>query len=362
MKEQNAIQSVTVTISNIELTITIENLVKGQTKGLFFAKCGHLSKGKPVISAGMDRSRKLAIEKCISEFCERVALIYCIGDSNFIKKQTAPFLIDIEIQQHEKYIKITNLFNSQDWIIPISLFNPHMPNIHANLAVDGTGFAAHVDRNLAINHSLNEIYERHCLNLMWGNWMGVRIFFLREYELEKNIQVFLEQKDLRLDIIHLLIDDGIPLVSLIAVITDRKGRCYFGAAARDTVSSAAKAAVSEGIMMFQNINIYWKQRKINNPRIKELIKSRGYKQAYYKFFEQKKTEQQPIFFSENLEYKIDRFRDYFGNIYYKDIGIIHNRIVLKLIVPSACIRNNLGFQLAKNRYEMEENILPFPFG
>jgi hypothetical protein len=364
MNLQKNMQVVHVVIDSITLTIIVENI--GTTAhGLYFAKCGYYYDGKELTSAGLSDKKNLAIQKCISEFCERVSLFFCNGEVKMNSKKIVPVLRNEVFNVREKCINITRFSDKTNWLIPLSLFNPKKAN--KTRVIDGTGFAAHKNKKAAILHSLCEIQERHCVGLFWDNCKTIDLLSVKKDFSNLSIKAFLKKNKLKLKSFQILPHNNIPIACSIALLIDNKKHCYFGSAARMTIELAIESAILESILMYLNINSIWKNKKDVSGRSLELLNSYNKSDEYMHYINSclKKVLVKDTFKNDSktsINKLLNLFNNYYEEIYYKDIGIIHDRYVIKFIVPKAYLRQPYGFKCSYEKQNIKKNSLSYPFG
>ncbi|REJ81346.1 MAG: hypothetical protein DWQ44_09850 [Bacteroidetes bacterium] len=357
------IKNVLVKIDGINLIINVNYFGKN-SHGLYLSKCGFSSNNKVTICCGFSTNIYESIEKCISEFCERYLLLFESNKVKFQLKKIPRFLQPNEYNLNETFEVITKYPSRSEWLIPKRLFNPYADG---NKIIDGTGFAAHVDFDSAIIHALSEIYERHCVGVLWDN--GKCIIKKKMNINNAQITNTYFTNNLKLEIYEIILNDKIPMSCYIAITIDDENRCYFGSAASTRINSAILSAIYESLTMYINVKDTWIGDQNLHGRIKELWEVCNNKSnIQYTFLTNKaSSNDQPKLIKKNktditAKEILDSFNTTFKGVYYKDMGKVSNRYVVKYIVPKAYIRYPFGFKSSKIKWNTKENPLTYPFG
>lgn len=361
MKLQKATQIVHARVEGIQVPILLEIFGSSRLK-LYMAKCGFYLNSKAMVCAGLSNSKKTAVNKCLSEFCERVSLIGCKGKYKFSSQKIVPFLASPEIKKDEKCILINSLKDHSEWLIPESLFNPKIKS--GIKKIDGTGFAAHLSKGKAIAHALFEIYERHCIGLLWDDPKTKLVILSGDFRLNSSIKCFLVENKLELVSYEIIPAKKLSLKACISLIVDRNNSCYFGSAARSTYTEAIESATFESIQMYLNFQTVWNKKKPKRNEKQKLVPQQLNYTKYSQFITSKKVGKKTTSIetsSLSSSQIVKLFCNKFKHIYLKELDKIGNRAVLKCIVPEAYLRDPYGFLSCKKGIRIKRNRLPFPF-
>lgn len=180
----------------------------------------------PAGGSAISTNKILAIKKSIGESLDRRSSM--IGHN---KLQNIPVMDLVSGKKSSEPLMEYSLLNSDENII------------------DTTGTSAHFNDNLAIQYSLNELFQKNALFLIWYKQRG--------HLLENHEIILSSDKDTGIKTFFIENRDFYPFINVLAIQIDTTGKTFFGMGTDKKEKKASKKAYEElKLLRYENAG-YW---------------------------------------------------------------------------------------------------------